>query len=273
VPSPLRIGTLAPPPAAGPGGQPTAYVEKAPPAHLTEVVAGSWLGRAGWERRLRVLPDGCTELVWNGRRLWVVGAIRSAVWEPVSPAAESVGIRLRPGVAGMVLGCPASELPGRLTAVETLWGPAAGLWEEKLAHAPTAAARRVLLEDLVGRRLAGREPDQVTLAAAALAASSANVDAIADGVSLSSRQLRRRFHEQVGYGPKTLHRVLRFQRFVRRLPALAGGSSLAVAAAETGYADQSHLGRECQELAGSSPRSLVRRWAAQREVGRNLPDR
>ncbi|GAA1659779.1 hypothetical protein GCM10009765_06440 [Fodinicola feengrottensis] len=212
---------------------------------------------------------GCTELVWNGR-LWVVGAISAAVREPVSPEVESVGLRLRPGVAGTILDLPADQLPGRLTPLETLWGAAAVRLEERLASCATADARRQVLEDIVVGRLADREPDRTTMAAAALVGSSAEV---ADQVGLSERQLRRRFSEQVGFGPKTLQRVLRFQRFVRRLPELAAGGSLAAVAVEAGYADQSHLGRECLELSGSSPRSLVRRWAAQREVGRNLPDR
>ena len=33
-------------------------------------------------------------------------------------------------------------------------------------------------------------------------------------LGVSERQLRRRFAEAVGYGPKTLARVLRFQRFL-----------------------------------------------------------
>ena len=44
---------------------------------------------------------------------------------------------------------------------------------------------------------------------------------VAAEVGLSVRQLRRRCHAVVGYGPKTLQRVLRFRRFVstHRRPA------------------------------------------------------
>lgn len=54
-------------------------------------------------------------------------------------------------------------------------------------------------------------------------------------------------------GPKTLQRVLRFQRFMRAAPRV----ELAGAAALAGYADQSHLSRETRRLAGMSPRELV----------------
>jgi len=63
----------------------------------------------------------------------------------------------------------------------------------------------------------------------------------------------------VGYGPKTLHRVLRFRRFLAGLesPRPAGLSRLASAA---GYADQAHLTREARELSGMTPRQLAGVW-------------
>jgi transcriptional regulator GlxA family with amidase domain len=79
------------------------------------------------------------------------------------------------------------------------------------------------------------------------------VEALAGEVALSERQLRRRFHAAVGYGPKTLQRVLRFRRF------LAGPrDDLARAALEAGYADQPHLAHEVARLAGTSPSRLSR---------------
>ncbi len=59
----------------------------------------------------------------------------------------------------------------------------------------------------------------------------------------------------VGYGPKTLHRVLRFHRFMRHVavPTI----DLAGAAALAGYADQPHLSREARRLAGLTPRQLI----------------
>ena len=71
------------------------------------------------------------------------------------------------------------------------------------------------------------------------------------------RQLRRRFHAAVGYGPKTLQRVCRFQRFVREVDEAGGRCDLALTAAEAGYADQSHLTRDCVELSGLTPAALA----------------
>jgi AraC-like DNA-binding protein len=71
---------------------------------------------------------------------------------------------------------------------------------------------------------------------------------------VSERQLRRRFERGVGYGPRTLRRVLRFQRF---LGLAHGGGSLARLAADAGYADQAHLVRDCRSLAGMTPSALL----------------
>jgi AraC-like DNA-binding protein len=68
---------------------------------------------------------------------------------------------------------------------------------------------------------------------------------------MSERHLRRRCEVAVGYGPKTLDRVLRFQRF-RRLREHRV-ASLAQLAFESGYADQAHLTREYRRLAGTTP--------------------
>ena len=78
------------------------------------------------------------------------------------------------------------------------------------------------------------------------------VEALAGDLGLSERQLRRRFDAAAGYGPKTLQRVLRFRRFL----ATADGD-LARAALDAGYADQSHLTRECTRLAGRPPGALL----------------
>ena len=76
------------------------------------------------------------------------------------------------------------------------------------------------------------------------------------------RQLRRRCHAAVGYGPKTLQRVLRFRRFVSRidagLPSGQAAHDLAALAVQVGYADQAHLTRECRALAGLTPAALAR---------------
>ena len=86
----------------------------------------------------------------------------------------------------------------------------------------------------------------------------ARVGALGAAVGLGERQLRRRFLAQVGYGPKTLARVLRFQRLLALLQAGPGGPpSLAEVAVQAGYADQAHMTAECTRLAGRSPATVA----------------
>ena len=88
-----------------------------------------------------------------------------------------------------------------------------------------------------------------------MAAPGARVDELGAQLGVSERQLRRRFADAVGYGPKTLARVLRFQRFLAL--AATGDDLRARWRLGAGYADQAHLTRECRRLAGRTPAELL----------------
>jgi AraC-like DNA-binding protein len=230
------------------------YGEVAPPPALADVLACGWHGQTGWARPLRVLPDGCADLVWDGDALTVVVTLGAPLRLWVPAAASRVGLRLRCGAAAAVLGTSMPELPA-VTRLSDLWGADARRAEEALALTPDPSAQRGILETLVARRTG--VPDRRVLAAVQALGTHARTSDIA--VGLSERSLRRHFVHAVGTGPKQLHRVRRFQRFLRLLePLAAGRASLAGVAAGLGYADQSHLGRECRRLSGSSPAALVR---------------
>ena len=111
----------------------------------------------------------------------------------------------------------------------------------------------------------------ISAAAALLRDPAARTEEVAERVGLSERQFRRRAHAAIGYGPKTLQRILRFQRFVRLIDAASEPTDLATFAAETGYADQPHLTRECAALSGLTPTALakVRRGLEQPSLRRH----
>ena len=219
------------------------YRELAPPPDLAAHVACVWtsVSRGG-----TIFPDGCVDIVWRGDRLIVAGPATGPVASDVPVGVPVFGVRFRLGVAGTALGLPAGEFLDGSVPVADLWGPA---YDERVAVGGVAELVRVVRE-----RLAGVPVDDVAREAAlAMARPGARVDALALG--LSERQLRRRFVDAVGYGPKTLARVLRFQRFL----ALAGsGEDLARLAFTAGYADQAHLTRETRRLAGRTPSSSPR---------------
>jgi AraC-like DNA-binding protein len=84
---------------------------------------------------------------------------------------------------------------------------------------------------------------------------------VADALGVTTRTIHRRCLHQFGYGVKTLQQVLRFRRFLH-LAENAPDEPLALLAADAGYADQSHLSRDCRRLSGLPPAALL----AQRDV-------
>jgi len=78
---------------------------------------------------------------------------------------------------------------------------------------------------------------------------------LAQRLDVSERTLRRRCANAIGYGPKTLVRILRFRH---ALTLLRSKVSLTQTAQLAGYGDQAHLTHECQRLAGDAPGHLAK---------------
>jgi AraC-like DNA-binding protein len=210
------------------------------------VVACTWEQVTAGGQEQRVVPDACVDLIWLGERLSIAGPDITARVVTLAPGSRLVGVRLRPGTAGPVLGLPASELRDASPDAADVLGRdvAAALLDELAAGSdPHAVLRRAM-------RLRGvAEPDPLVRAAViALGRPRARVGEVAGELGVSGRQLQRRVCDAVGYGPKTLARVLRF----RRLQALAP-APLAELALDAGYADQAHMTAEVTRLAGISP--------------------
>ena len=242
------------------------YRELAPSRDLHALVACRWVREVpedSTSTTTLVLPDGCVDLIWRDGELILAGPDRSANPTSNRPGRTIVGLRLRPGVAGSVLGMPASEvLDGRFPLEDVLGTDAAELAERIGEGGGETVFER--LEGLVASRVKEAGPDPLVLAATRrLGFPGSRVEWLADALGISERQLLRRFHGAVGYGPKTLDRVLRFRRFVARAPAVAAGEEdLARLAADLGYSDQSHMTRDCLRLSGMTPARLARFWSA-----------
>jgi AraC-like DNA-binding protein len=252
------------------------YAEWAPPPALRGAVACLWtsltpeppdqaaqLGQAGQpgqpgqaaQARL-VLPDACSDLIWEqGVGCYIAGPDTGPARPMTKAGAVIVGVRFRPSAGGRVLKTPLSEITNQRVPLADLLASAARRLPATLD--PAEAADRALA--ITGALVAEGEPDPaMTRAAALLRDPAARTEAVAAEVGLSERQFRRRCQAAAGYGPKTLQRVLRFQRFVRLLDAAPAPPDLAAVAAQAGYADQAHLTRECSGLSGLTPANLAR---------------
>jgi AraC-like DNA-binding protein len=208
----------------------------------------------------RILPDGRVDLVWiRGLRTVVAGPQSRFTTRPVAAPMLALGVRFRPGAAPTLLRVPAVELLDDTVPLTALDVRLARRLDEALLRASDEqGAFDALNRELIGR-LERLHPDPVVSEAVALLALPfAAVGRAAQRVHLSERQLERRFADHVGYGPKTLQRILRLQQVVRQLERPSTAMQLVEVAAFAGYADQSHLSRETRRLTGLTPRQLVR---------------
>ena len=219
------------------------YREFAPPAALRDLVECAWVVD-GPAEPVRVLPDGCMDLMRMDGRIMIAGPDTAASISP-RDAEPFVGLRFHPGVLPRLLRVPASELRNARVPLRdvqrgarqhgSLTEIAAALASEE-PQAETAPWSLQLLGHVTGRLAAGW-----------------TVAELAQQVGWSARTLQRQCTAVYGYGPATLRRILRFRRAVRLLD---DGLSLGEVAAGAGYADQPHLHREARELAGVPLASL-----------------
>jgi AraC-like DNA-binding protein len=242
-----------------------AYKEWAPAPVLARHLDCLWVAHAaddGAAHTERVLPDGCVDVIWDGASVFVAGPDTGPVPFRPAPGAVFVGARFRPGLAPTLLGLPSDALRDHRVPLEDMWDPAAvARLADELHDAigrPSTAAQ--VLEACLTARLPGATPPDALVEAAvnrlACDRGPGTVSRLAAGLGVSERSLHRRTIAAVGYGPKTLERVLRFRRFLWLAGAGPVGG-LAGLGVEAGYADQAHLTRDCVELSGLTPKALL----------------
>jgi AraC-like DNA-binding protein len=257
----------------GMSGRPVSkYRELAPPSELAPFVTCLWVHEVGEDAEpfvQPVLPDGAMDVVAIGGRVLVAGPATRTTLVDLGPQQLGVGVRFRPGAAPPLVGVSAAELRDQDVAVEDLWGRPGADVASRVAEAPDWEGRlEALVGGLVQRLGQARELDPVGTGVAPMLVErpERSVAELADDVGLSERQLRRRVEDAVGYPPRLLGRILRFQGFLKAARAAGPGRHLARLAADAGYADQAHLTRESRQLTGLPPAALLT-WEEKRLSG------
>lgn len=241
------------------------YSERPPPPWLRESFGCIWTHRipSDPERPIVVVPDAAIDLQWIDGEFRIAGPDITPQTECVAAGTTVVGFRFRPAQAAAWIGVPAIELLGQRVALEDLWGSKARQMAdavrderdlEGLVQAVQAVVSRFGPERAVADKAMRVAYDLIV---AGLPAGAPLVPWLGRALGMSERTLRRRFDDSFGYGPKTLDRILRHQRFLR-LARREGDVSTAVLAAEAGFSDQAHLVRESRRLTGRTPVELRR---------------
>ena len=219
------------------------YRDFPPPPHLRELVERAWVVD-GPPEPVRVLPDGCMDLIRMSDRIVVAGPDTTAFVSSRGREAL-VGLRFRPGALPRLLGVPANELRNGRVPLTDIGVECAR--DGSLVELATALASHDPAKETAPWSL--RQLSQIT---ESLDNGSA-VAEVAHRAGWSNRTLQRHCTAVYGYGPATLRRILRFRRAVRLLDS---GMPTADAATTSGYADQPHLHREVRDLTGLSLAAL-----------------
>jgi AraC-like DNA-binding protein len=170
---------------------------------------------------------------------------------------ECLQVRLSPVVAHAVLGA-SSELGGAVVALDDLWGRdavrtheqlrAGRSWEERFAIAEAALARRHDARRVVDPEVAFSWRQMVA------SQGRVRIDRLAAETGWSRKRLWTRFRAQMGLTPKRAAQLVRFDHAAH---LLAAGHSAALVAADSGYADQSHLHHDVKAFAGVTPAAIA----------------
>jgi AraC-like DNA-binding protein len=247
------------------------YIERPPLPALVGLVSSVWVQQVAPDAAPythRNIPHGGVELVCPvGSVPRIVGPLTRPLVEVLAPGTTVVGVRFRPGAAPSVLELPASELLDLAVGTDELWGRSAVALGERVDRAASpAGALADLQRHIIGRLGDAPGPDPLVSEAVRqlMPWRTAEVGSLTSRLFMSERQLRRRCRAAIGLAPKALHRVLRFQGFLALVQSAVSqgrepaGDGLAALAADSGYADQAHLTRECVRLTGVPPRTFLR---------------
>ncbi len=257
------------------GGVVTGYEEWAPPASLAEAVDAFWRFTApppgAAHLSHRVLPDGCTDLIFQFRgargptwladpQLVVVGPMERFALVDIEPGAVSFGVRLRPGWALPLLGVSPREVCGLNVPVADC-APDLAVLQRRMEDCASPARALALFQETFARRRASSGASPSPRAGQALrwlqaSGGQVRMSDLARTLRVSERTLHRDVLDEAGVAPKLLARVLRFQRALGLLRSPAG-EDLSSVALTCGYSDQAHLSREVRELAGVTPGVLA----------------
>lgn len=237
------------------------FSERAAPARLKSTFAAVWVHQMGSASIPPVIitPDATVDLQWFRGSLRVAGPDKEAQKEYVGPNEVVIGFRFHPAAAAGWLGISMAELTSQRCLLEDLLERRAQQMAKRVRQDGNIKSLVHSVADAISEVSDLPKPNATMSAAYDLVKVGAPsnmhiIPWLMSKLDMSERTLRRNFSDTFGYGPKTLDRILRYQRFLR----LSNQSTVSVAnaASEAGYSDQAHLIRECRRFTGTTPRQL-----------------
>lgn len=181
-----------------------------------------------------------------------------------SPRQSGIQVSLTPlGAHRLLGGRPMDEVSDRTCSLDALVGRVIPELASRISESRNLVDAFAALDVFFGKQLLcgpGAVDAHVREAWRLLEASHGGmrIGEIASHLGWSRKRLVARFREQIGHPPKTIARVLRFDRAMALLKATPDVRWSDVAFT-CGYADQAHLSHEFRELTGQTPMELSAR--------------
>ena len=247
------------------------YAEFPPPLDLADALEALWIHETSGLQHVvhRVVPDAAVSLCYMGSRasdgsrgdarLHLIGPVTRP--RPFTPPSnhrmESVRIKLEWSLSILGVG------PWEFADGDPLYADArpdlALPLEARLLKTTKSADALALLVGFVRerrRRVAGAGPLLVAgMESLRRGHRAPRVAELAGRLGVSDRHLRRLMVDATGMSPRQFARIQRFHALLRSAD-LAPRPAWSALAVQHGYADQSHLIREVQDLAGTTPARL-----------------
>jgi AraC-like DNA-binding protein len=178
-----------------------------------------------------------------------------------------IQVDMTPIGARLLTGLPMHELTNRVLDVDAVFGIDGPFLVERLAELADWATRFQILDAFIESRIARATPPAGVLwAYHRLEVGEGSIASLSEELGYSQKHLIAQFREHVGLPPKTMARILRFDRAMRLMRGVTRPDFAAIAA-ETGYYDQAHFNREFREFSGTTPGE----FAAARVAGSDYP--
>lgn len=253
------------------------YSEFMSSAALRQYIDCYWLHSLGNDetrfREQSCLPLGTIELivqvdrnpshhlnkdgVWDkSQRTFFAGFYQFPVVWKAGPGSVMFGIRLKPESLSGLFGLPASLLIDSVIDAEALLGHWVKYMAEEMCGITDPASLVAIAEKHLHARLqrANFNDSRFVYACRLIRSSpkSLTIGQLSDTLSVGRRQLERMFKDQLGTGPKTYQRIIRFTNAYRHIQENENRVWTDITY-DNGYADQSHFIRDFKEFAGAAP--------------------
>lgn len=251
------------------------YETLPPPAHLEPFVDCIWLlaaSKGGGDPEPEiVLPDGKTELIVHfgdaflklegdayerQARVLMSGQLTERIMLKPTGEIGVVSIRFKAAGAARFFDLSYEDIVDRVVDFADFEPVFSAAIHERIARCGSHDERLAAMTAVLEERLTqgSREDIFIRQACQYITKSEGGYSAqeLVNLIGYSERQIERKFKKQVGITPKTLSRIVRFQKFLA-MTKETNTLTLADAAAACGYYDQSHFIRDFTKFSGVSP--------------------